>query len=182
MHAIFGVLRHLEGDDHARRTALSGMTPRAPRRPASGSRSSPRIARPKGLILDMSIEDNLQLAALSRKPSGLTHASDATDAAIAQLIERLALTFGRLDDPVKTLSGGNQQKVVLAKWLALSPRCLLLMDPTRGIDVAHQGADLCPPAGAGGGWLGDRPSVDRLRGADPCLPPGLRLLSRPGHS
>jgi ribose transport system ATP-binding protein len=57
------------------------------------------------------------------------------EARLRELIERLGLTCGSLDEPVATLSGGNQQKVVLAKWLVLSPKCLLLMDPTRGIDL-----------------------------------------------
>ena len=182
MHAIFGVLRHLEGAITLDGRPLSSMTPPRAKAPGVNIALVPEDRKTEGLILDMSIEDNLQLAALSRKPFGLTHASDATDGAIARLIERLALTFGRLDDPVKTLSGGNQQKVVLAKWLAL----VAALPPAHGPDARHrrphQGADLRPSAGAGGGWPRDRPAVDRLRRADPCLPPGLCLLSRPGHS
>jgi rhamnose transport system ATP-binding protein len=50
--------------------------------------------------------------------------------------ERLRLRYADLDDPVEQLSGGNQQKVVLAKWLATEPRLLVIDEPTRGIDVA----------------------------------------------
>ena len=50
--------------------------------------------------------------------------------------ERLQLRFHGLDDAVGTLSGGNQQKVVLAKWLATEPRVMIVDEPTRGIDVA----------------------------------------------
>jgi ribose transport system ATP-binding protein len=135
MHAIFGVLRHLEGEITLDGQPFSNVTPRRAKAQGADIALVPEDRKTDGLILDMSIADNLRLAALSRKPFGLVQASDGTDGAISRLIERLALTFGRLDDPVKTLSGGNQQKIVLAKWLALGPRCLLLMDPTRGIDV-----------------------------------------------
>jgi len=58
------------------------------------------------------------------------------EAALVQpLLERLRLKARSLDDPVRNLSGGNQQKVVLAKWLATAPKVLLLDEPTRGIDV-----------------------------------------------
>src|SRR5690606_17579473 len=50
-------------------------------------------------------------------------------------VEQLRIKISAVDDPVGGLSGGNQQKVVLAKWLATQPTVLLLMDPTRGIDV-----------------------------------------------
>src|SRR6202000_3532851 len=56
-------------------------------------------------------------------------------AAIERGIARLQIKIGTPSDAVSTLSGGNQQKVVLAKWLMTEPRIILLNDPTRGIDV-----------------------------------------------
>ena len=135
MHAVFGILRRSSGTVTLDGKTLNDLTPARAKTRRVGLALVPEDRKTEGLILDMSIADNLRLAGLSRKPLGLADATDAGDAAIARLIERLALTYGRLSDPVKTLSGGNQQKVVLAKWLALDPRCLLLMDPTRGIDV-----------------------------------------------
>ena len=51
------------------------------------------------------------------------------------MVKKLQIKVGSVADPVATLSGGNQQKVVIAKWLLTGPRILLLNDPTRGIDV-----------------------------------------------
>jgi ABC-type sugar transport system ATPase subunit len=57
-------------------------------------------------------------------------------AARARHLDPLRVKFGRLGDPIATLSGGNQQKVVIARNLALEPRVLVLNDPTRGVDLA----------------------------------------------
>jgi ribose transport system ATP-binding protein len=135
MHAIFGVLNRVTGSVELDGKPIARIDPPRAKAPEIGLALVPEDRKTEGLVLDMSITDNLRLAALGRLPMGLMRSSGELDAGLAQLIDRLALTFGTLDDPVGTLSGGNQQKVVLAKWLALSPRCLLLMDPTRGIDV-----------------------------------------------
>ena len=50
-------------------------------------------------------------------------------------MERLAIKIGRLSDPVSSLSGGNAQKVIIAKWLLNTPRVILLDDPTKGVDI-----------------------------------------------
>jgi DNA-binding GntR family transcriptional regulator len=54
---------------------------------------------------------------------------------VKDMVEQLRIGIGSIDEPAGSLSGGNQQKVVIAKWLLSGARCLLLMDPTRGIDV-----------------------------------------------
>src|SRR6185437_13867783 len=54
---------------------------------------------------------------------------------VEAMVQRLRIKVGAVSDPVATLSGGNQQKVVLAKWLLTEPRIILLNDPTRGIDI-----------------------------------------------
>ena len=59
----------------------------------------------------------------------------AEDRAVDEMIRRLHIKLGNPADPVGTLSGGNQQKVVIGKWLMTRPRLILLNDPTRGIDV-----------------------------------------------
>jgi ribose transport system ATP-binding protein len=135
MQAIFGLLKKVTGETRLDGVALGPMSPARAKSRAMGIALIPEDRKTEGLILDMSIAINLKLAAFGRKAWGLSHRADASDARIKALIEGLSLTYKRLSDPVWTLSGGNQQKVVLAKWLALSPRCMLLMDPTRGIDV-----------------------------------------------
>jgi ribose transport system ATP-binding protein len=95
----------------------------------------PEDRKTEGLMLPMPVCDNLSFAALDR----LSHAGvidrAAERKAIAEMIKLLAIRTDGVDKPVGSLSGGNQQKVVIAKWLMVSPRIILLNDPTRGIDV-----------------------------------------------
>jgi len=85
--------------------------------------------------MDFSIERNIALASLDhvRRYGLIPRGSERSFAADWAL--RLQLKYGRLTDPVWTLSGGNQQKAVLAKWLARQPTLLIVDEPTRGIDV-----------------------------------------------
>jgi rhamnose transport system ATP-binding protein len=85
--------------------------------------------------MDFSIERNIALASLHEvERLGLIPPSAERNFAKDWAI-RLQLKYSRLTNPVWTLSGGNQQKAVLAKWLARKPRLLIVDEPTRGIDV-----------------------------------------------
>jgi len=84
----------------------------------------------------MSIQQNVALASLARLRQGGLVRSAAERAFAADWAVRLNLKYGRLIDPVSRLSGGNQQKVVLAKWLGRQPTLLIVDEPTRGIDIA----------------------------------------------
>jgi ribose transport system ATP-binding protein len=85
--------------------------------------------------LPMSIADNLAIASLDALSTGPFIDAGKAHTAIQRAIARLQIKLGAASDAVSTLSGGNQQKVVLAKWLMTDPRIILLNDPTRGIDV-----------------------------------------------
>ena len=82
-----------------------------------------------------SVIDNFTLSILDR----ISHAGWASAKAegdfVARFIKKLRVRAPSLHHPVETLSGGNQQKVVLARWLATEPRLMILDEPTRGIDV-----------------------------------------------
>jgi ribose transport system ATP-binding protein len=91
--------------------------------------------RALGLVLNQSVNDNMLLACLDRISGGLTIDRAAGKRIVAELMELLDIRPRRPDLPVSALSGGNQQKVVLAKWLARRVRMLLLEEPTQGIDV-----------------------------------------------
>lgn len=92
-----------------------------------------------GVILKQSIEDNIILAELQnlRGPLGLIP-DGRRKALAAEWVKRLAIKIGGLDKPVGTLSGGNQQRVVLAKWLAARPKVLILDSPTVGVDIKNK--------------------------------------------
>ena len=95
----------------------------------------PEDRKTEGLMLPMSVGDNLSFAALDRFSRGGIIDRAAEHAAIDEMIELLSIRSAGTDIPVGALSGGNQQKVVIAKWLMVEPRIILLNDPTRGIDV-----------------------------------------------
>ena len=92
-----------------------------------------------GVILKQSIADNIILAVMSRLRGRLGLISGGRRKALAaEWVERLAIKVPGLDRPVQTLSGGNQQRVVLAKWLAAAPRVLILDSPTVGVDIKNK--------------------------------------------
>ncbi|MBM3823670.1 MAG: sugar ABC transporter ATP-binding protein [Verrucomicrobia bacterium] len=95
----------------------------------------PEDRKAQGVILEMAVEDNTILAGLDRMARmGWRRPAEERDCAGEQ-VEKLKIKTPHLGQWVQYLSGGNQQKVVLAKWLALKPKVLLLDEPTRGIDV-----------------------------------------------
>jgi rhamnose transport system ATP-binding protein len=102
---------------------------------AAGLGLVPEDRRQQGLVMDMSIERNANLAILNRLRSGLLMNRAAESRSASDWTSKLRLKAHRLTDPVSSLSGGNQQKVVLAKWLATGPKVLIVDEPTRGIDV-----------------------------------------------
>lgn len=89
----------------------------------------------KGLILEMSVHENLTLPKLEQlATAGFIQSSKERDVVLTY-IHLLNIKASSPDLPVKALSGGNQQKVVFGKWLAMNPRILILDEPTRGVDV-----------------------------------------------
>jgi ribose transport system ATP-binding protein len=94
----------------------------------------PEDRKEAGLVLEMDVVQNTTLAALGRLP-GLLLNRRVEEAVTRRHVERLGTRVGRLSDPVSTLSGGNQQKIALAKWLELKPRVLIVDEPTRGVDI-----------------------------------------------
>ncbi|MGW0811486.1 sugar ABC transporter ATP-binding protein [Nonomuraea sp. NPDC002799] len=131
--AVFGVDRYDAGE-----VLVDGKRlPRAdtPAAIAAGLALVPEDRRQQGLVMELSVERNATLTrrwSLSRL--GLLFGG-AERRTARTWSDRLQVKTARLTDPVSALSGGNQQKVVLAKWLSTEPRVLIVDEPTRGIDV-----------------------------------------------
>lgn len=89
----------------------------------------------EGIVPYMSVRDNLTLALLpTLTRNGIIDRAKQQEI-VTKFIERLGIKTSGPDQPIRELSGGNQQKVLLARWLCLNPRLLILDEPTRGIDV-----------------------------------------------
>jgi rhamnose transport system ATP-binding protein len=131
--AVFGIDRYDAGTVTVAGTELRRGSPTAAM--AAGIGLVPEDRRQQGLVMDMSIADNISLASLPRlRRRGLLF-SGVERAFADDWATRLQVKYGRMSNPVSSLSGGNQQKVVLAKWLSRRPAVLIVDEPTRGIDI-----------------------------------------------
>ncbi|MGW4957129.1 sugar ABC transporter ATP-binding protein [Nonomuraea sp. NPDC004186] len=132
--AVFGIDRWDAGSVEVDGRRLRPASPTAAM--AAGLALVPEDRRQQGLVMDLSIERNIGLAGLADVRRGPLVSRAAERERARDWAVRLRLKFARLTDAVNVLSGGNQQKVVLAKWLARRPSVLIVDEPTRGIDVA----------------------------------------------
>jgi simple sugar transport system ATP-binding protein len=130
---IFGLDRPDSGSLEVGDRAVDDYSPAASIQRGVGLAPEDRAA--EGIIGDLSVRDNIILAVQANRGwlrhVGAREAGEITD----RYIELLHIATPSADQPVKNLSGGNQQKVILARWLATDPQLLILDEPTRGIDV-----------------------------------------------
>ena len=134
LQTIFGFTRPMGGE------ILVGGTPTVITSPRDAIRAgialAPEDRKEQGLILDMSVRENLSLASLKRDGSGLGFRNGGAEVRLSEeMVGRMRVKTPNDHQLTRYLSGGNQQKVVLGKWLAMKPRVLMLDEPTRGIDV-----------------------------------------------
>ncbi len=133
--ALFGVLRGVEGTVKIDGKDTHISSPKQAKSEDIGMALIPEDRKTEGLMLPMSVRDNISIVSLDQFTRGLSVDKNLEDKKIAEMVKKMAIKVGSVDDPVATLSGGNQQKVVIAKWLMTGARIILLNDPTRGIDV-----------------------------------------------
>jgi len=133
--ALFGVLRGIGGQILIDGKPVSIASPRAAKAAGIGMALIPEDRKTEGLMLQMSVRDNLSFATLSELAHGGIIDRDAERDAVDEMITLLGIKTDGVAVPAGSLSGGNQQKLVIAKWLMRRPRIILLNDPTRGIDV-----------------------------------------------
>ena len=131
--AIFGIDRL---DAGTVRIDGAPIVPRSPEQMMeAGIALVPEDRHGQGLVLDLPITPNISLPVLRSLARGGVLDRDAEERLAREYAERLQIKASGLDQIVSSLSGGNQQKVVIAKWLVTRPKIIILDDPTRGIDV-----------------------------------------------
>jgi len=132
-HALFGIDKPLSG-----KILLDGKTLKI-NNPQDAIRVGiglvPEDRNLNGLIVEMAVEENITLVGLNHYQKMKMIQFKMVRSIAREMVKKLDIRLRNISQVVETLSGGNQQKVVLAKWLSLKPKVMLLDEPARGIDV-----------------------------------------------
>ena len=128
------------GADPMRSGAISlDGQPLVPREPIDAIRAgigfSPEDRKYEGIVPEMAVSENLTLALMPQLSKAGIFDEAKQRAIVEKFIKRLGIKCSGPDQKIRELSGGNQQKVLLARWLAMNPKLVILDEPTRGIDV-----------------------------------------------
>jgi rhamnose transport system ATP-binding protein len=138
MAALFGLGPVTRGELRLHRTPFPARSPREAI--DRGMVYVPEDRQRNGAILALSVADNLTLPSLHRLSHHLFLDDPAEQEMTRQIVEQLSIKCSSPRQRVADLSGGNQQKVVIGKWLALGPEVIILDEPTKGIDVGSKAA------------------------------------------
>jgi ribose transport system ATP-binding protein len=133
LEALFGVVPALQGTVRVSGRSVFSGSPRAAM--DAGIALVPEDRKRQGLFLEMGVRENLSIAALHRDQTGGFLNRAAEKALCDEMVPAMRIKSAGVEQPVQFLSGGNQQKVVIGKWLATRPKVLLLDEPTRGVDI-----------------------------------------------
>lgn len=134
LNVLFGVDEPIAGSVKVDGQAVALHSPKSAI--AAGIALVPEDRKLQGVVLQMAVRTNVGMAGLKKHSRGGVFLNRQREAADSQeMIDRLKIKTPSEKQAVQFLSGGNQQKVVLGKWLAMNPKVLLLDEPTRGIDI-----------------------------------------------
>ncbi len=133
MQSLFGITPYISGEIYIDNEKVVIHTPMDAIRYGIGY--VPEDRREQGLILQMTVKDNILLPVLKRFSQYGFRNSQKEENIAEDYTRRLQIKTSSVNNRITHLSGGNQQKVVLAKWLLISPKILIMDEPTRGIDV-----------------------------------------------
>ena len=135
-HLIFGIVKSEKGEARVKGEKVNLSSPRQAIRQGFGL--CPEDRKVEGIIADLSVRENIILALQAKMGWFKFLSRKKQDQLALEMIDALRIMTSDAEKPVKELSGGNQQKVILARWLISNPEFLILDEPTRGIDVgAH---------------------------------------------
>lgn len=133
LEALFGVTPALAGEIRVGGELVRVGSPRDAIR--AGIALLPEDRKAKGLVIDFAVRENISLASVGRDSRAGFLDFGKERALSAETIDRLSIKTRDDRQAIRDLSGGNQQKAALGKWLAMKPRVLLLDEPTRGVDI-----------------------------------------------
>ncbi|MDP1631690.1 MAG: L-arabinose ABC transporter ATP-binding protein AraG [Caulobacter sp.] len=136
MHLIYGGVRAEAGDIEINGARMLAKAP--PEAIAAGLGLAPEDRKGQGIIPLASVRDNIVMADRNLKGRGPLRDTGREKRLARTLIETLRVKTASAETPISALSGGNQQKAILARWLAAEAQILLLDEPTRGIDVGSR--------------------------------------------